>query len=123
MKRLHRLLCAVSVLVAATAQAQDRPYDPKALAHYDVSYNKCETSFPEMKGHRDEAYLSLWRAEPNDKTNKRLADARASQAYKAEKTHAARSAAQASSPEAVKALEQQCRGLWGEMEKMPKRKT
>jgi hypothetical protein len=42
--------------------------------------------------------------------------------YKAEKKRAAHSAAQASSPDAVKALEQQCRGLWGEMAKMPKRK-
>jgi hypothetical protein len=123
MKRLHRLLCAVSVLASATAQAQDRPYDPKALARYDVSYATCEKSFPDMKGHRDAAYLSLWRAEPNDKTNKRLADARASEPYKAERKHAARTAAQASSPEAVKSLEQQCRGLWGEYGKMPKRKT
>jgi hypothetical protein len=105
------------------AQAQDKPYDPKALAHYDVSYGRCEASYPEMKGHRDEAYLSLWRAEPNEKTNKRLADARATEPYKSEKKRAASKAAQPSSPEAVKALEQQCRGLWGEMAKMPKRKT
>lgn len=123
MKRLPRLLCAVTVLVCASVQAQDHPYDPKALARYDLSYARCEKSFPEMKGHRDEAYLSLWRAEPNDKTNKRLADARATEPYKTEKKHAARSAAQASSPEAVKSLEQQCQGLWGELAKMPKRKT
>ena len=123
MKRHHRLLCAAAVLVATTAQEQDKPYDPKALAHYDVSYSHCEASFPEMKGHRDEAYLSLWRAEPNQKTNKRLADARATEPYKSEKKRAAHNAAQASSPEAVKSLEQQCRGLWGEMAKMPKRKT
>ena len=123
MKRHHRLLCAAAVLISTTAQAQDKPYDPKALAHYDVSYGRCETSYPEMKGHRDEAYLSLWRAEPNEKTNKRLADARATEPYKTEKKRAASKAAQPSSPEAVKALEQQCRGLWGEMAKMPKRKT
>jgi hypothetical protein len=123
MKRFHRLLCAAAVLVCAHAQAQDRPYDPKALARYDVSYAHCEKTFPEMKGHRDEAYLSLWRAEPNEKTNKRLADARAAEPYKTEKKRAARSAAQASSPEAVKTLEQECRGLWGEMAKMPKHKS
>ena len=95
MKRHHRLLCAAAVLVSTAAQAQDKPYDPKALAHYDVSYGRCETSFPEMKGHRDEAYLSLWRAEPNDKTNKRLADARATAHYQPATKPAPRSAARA----------------------------
>jgi|SRR4051794_38165474 hypothetical protein len=119
MKRLLRLLTAAIVVASASAVAQDRAYEPKALARYDVSYGRCETTFPEMKGHRDEAYLSLWRATPNDKTKARLADARGSAPYKAERQHATQVAAKASAPDAKK-LEQQCQALWGELSKMAK---
>ena len=120
MKRLLRLLPAAAVLASAGAAAQDRSFDPKALARYDVSYSRCEASFPEMKGRRDDAYLSLWRVQPSPKTAKQLADARGSAAYKAERDRAAHVAAKTSAPAAKKALEQQCRGLWGEMARMPK---
>jgi len=122
MTRLHRLLPALVVLASAAAVAQSRAYEPKSLARYDVSYTRCEASFPEMKGHRDEAYLSLWRAKPNEKTNARLADARASATYKTERQVALQAAAKASAPEAAKKLEQECRGLWGELARMPKTK-
>lgn len=122
MTRLLRLLPAVVAFASAGALAQDRAYEPKSLARYDVSYTRCETSFPEMKGHRDEAYLSLWRARPNQKTNARLADARGSAPYKSERQRALQAAAKASAPEATKKLEQECRGLWGEMNRMPKAK-
>ena len=36
-----------------------------------------------MKGHRDDAYLSLWRVQPEPKTAARLAEARSSATYKA----------------------------------------
>ena len=65
--RIHRLLAAALALASATVAAQDRRYDPKALARYDVSYMRCEAAFPEMKGHRDDAYLSLWRIRPGPK--------------------------------------------------------
>jgi hypothetical protein len=119
MKRLHRLLPAAIVVASASAVAQDHAYDPKALARYDVSYGRCETTFPNMKGHRDEAYLSLWRATLNEKTKTRLADARGSAPYKAERQHAIQVAAKATAPDAKK-LEQQCQALWGELARMPK---
>jgi hypothetical protein len=119
MKRLLRLLPAAVVLASAGAVAQGS-YDPKALARYDVSYSRCEASFPEMKGRRDEAYLSLWRVQPSEKTAARLADTRGSAAYKSERERAAHAAAKASEPAAKKTLEQQCRGLFGEMARMPK---
>jgi len=122
MTRLLRLLPAVIVLASAGAHAQSRAYEPKSLARYDVSYTRCEASFPEMKGHRDEAYLNLWRAKPNQKTNARLADARGSAPYKTERQHALQAAAKPSTPEAAKKLEQECRGLWGELARMPKAK-
>jgi hypothetical protein len=118
MKRLLCLLPAALVLASASAAAQSRAYDPKSLARYDVSYGRCETTFPAMKGHGDEAYLNLWRAELNEKTRAQLAAARGSAAYKAERQIASQSGASAA---AKKTLEQQCRGLWGELGREPKR--
>jgi hypothetical protein len=69
MKRLHCVLPAIVLIASASAFAQSRAYEPMSLARYDVSYGRCETTFPQMKGHRDEAYLNLWRATPNEKTN------------------------------------------------------
>ena len=66
--RIHLLLAAALVTASAPAAAEDKRYDPKALARYDVSYVRCEASFPEMKGHRDDAYMSLWRMKPGPKT-------------------------------------------------------
>jgi len=122
MKRIHVLLAAALTIVSAIAAAEDRRYDPKALARYDVSYVRCEASFPKMKGHRDDAYMSLWRMKPGPKTTARLAEVRGSATYKSEQRLAKREAAGASGPDAVKSLEQQCKGLWGEMQKTPKPK-
>ena len=124
MIRFERFLAAALVVASFGAQAQDHQrYDPKALARYDVSYVRCEASFPEMKGHRDDAYMSLWRMKPGPTTATRLAEVRSSSTYKSEQRLAKREAAGANGPDAVKALEQQCRGLWGEMKKTPKPKT
>ena len=117
MMRINRLLAAVLVVASAGASAEDRRYDPKALARYDVSYVRCETSFPEMKGHRDDAYMSLWRMKAGSKTTARLAEVRTSAAYKSEQRVATREAAGASTPEAIKGVERQCRALWGELQK------
>ena len=117
--RIHRLLAAALVIASAVATAEDRRYDPKALARYDVSYVRCEASFADMKGHRDEAYFSLWRIKPGPKSAARLAEVRNSAPYKAERLAATRQAARASEP-AVKTLERQCRGLFGEMQAAPK---
>ncbi len=114
-----RLLAAALVLASmAAAQAQDRRFDPKALARYDASYVRCEASFPEMKGRRDDAYLNLWRVKPGPKATARLAAARSSAPYQAEHRLAtARRPSPAAQPDAVKALERQCRGLYGELER------
>ena len=113
MPRIHRLLAAALAVVALGAAAQDRRFDPKALARYDVSYTRCETSFPEMKGHGDDAYLSLWRVKPGATATARLAELRRSAQYQAEHRRAA-AAARLRQPDALKTLERQCRGLWGE---------
>jgi hypothetical protein len=116
MNRSHRLLAFVLVLASASVTAQERRFDPKALARYDVSYVRCEASFPEMKGHRDDAYINLWRVAPGPKATARLASVRGSAPYKAEHRLATRrQPSQGSEPEAAKKLERQCRALWGEM--------
>ena len=76
--RIHLLLAAALVTASALASAEDKRYDPKALARYDVSFVRCEASFPEMKGRRDDAYMSLWRMKPGPKTTARLAEVRSS---------------------------------------------
>ena len=119
MNRLHLLLATALVAASASAGAQSRAYDPPSLARYDVSYGRCEKLYPEMQGHRDEAYLSLWRAKPNEKTNARLAEARGSAAYKAERQVALAKAAKPPAPDAAKTLDNECRALWAEM-KRPK---
>ena len=119
MKRHLRLLAAALAVASAGAAAQGRAYDPKSLARYDVSYGRCEASFPEMKGHADEAYLNLWRGTLNDKTRAQLAETRGSAPYKAERQVALRTTA-AAKPEAKKKLEQECKGLWGELARAPK---
>ncbi len=117
MNRFPRLLAVALVLASATAaQAEDRRFDPKALARYDASYVQCEASFPEMKGRRDDAYLSLWRVKPGPKATARLAEVRSSAPYKAEHRMATRRRPSAQ-PDAVKAVERQCRGLFGELER------
>ena len=117
MMRIQLLLAAALVTASAMASAEDRRYDPKALARYDVSYVRCEARFPEMKGHRDDAYMSLWRMKPGPKTAARLAEVRSSATYKSEQRLAKHDAAGASDPDAVLALERQCKGLWGEAQK------
>jgi hypothetical protein len=116
MNRFHRLLAAALVVATTGVAAQERRFDPKALARYDVSYVQCEASFAEMKGRRDDAYINLWHFAPGPKATARLASVRSSAPYKAElRLATARQAASASQPEATRKLERQCRGLWGEM--------
>jgi len=81
----HTALLAVSLALSLFAgEAAARAYDAKALARYDTSYQKCESRFAEMRGHRDEAYLSLWRIKLVPKTQAELTKLRASPTYGAE---------------------------------------
>jgi len=119
--RIPLVLIAVAMSAGAPAAlAQSRPYDAKSLARYDVSYGECEARYPEMKGHRDEAYLSLWRVQLDPKSAARLAETRSAAAYKSERQRATKSTAKASAPAASSPLDRQCRGLWGEYQRAPK---
>jgi hypothetical protein len=121
--RIPPLLVAFALTFAtASALAQSRPYDPKALARYDTSYVTCEARFPDMAGHKDEAYLGLWRIKLDPKSTARLAEIRGSAAYKAERQVAAKGAAKPAASAASSVLERQCRGLWGEFQRAPRAK-
>ena len=117
MNRLHLLLATAVVAASASAGAQIRAYEPKSLARYDVSYGRCEKMYPDMKGRRDEAYLALWRAKPNEKTKARLAEARGSATYKAEREIALAGGVKSSAPNAAKTLENECSALRGELKR------
>jgi len=59
-------LLLMAALCGAAGAAPGRA-DPKALARYDISYAQCEQQYAEMRGHRDEAYLNLYRVNPDAK--------------------------------------------------------
>jgi hypothetical protein len=112
---------ALALSLVGTA-ANARVFDAKPLARYDVSYVKCESQFPDMRGHGDEAYLNLWRIKPDDKSLARLAKVRSGAAYQAEKQRILRAAAKSASPSASSPLSRQCQGLWAEYQRTGKPK-
>jgi hypothetical protein len=121
MRILSALIAVVFMVGAPTAAlAQSRPYDAKSLARYDASYVECEARYPEMAGHRDEAYLSLWRIKLDPKSAARLAETRSAAAYKSERQRVTKTAVKASASAASSPLDRQCRGLWGEYQRTPK---
>ena len=118
-----RICIATSVLLAlATAAAHALTVDAKALARYDISYVKCESRFPTMRGHRDEAYLNLWRVKPDEKALAQLAAARKGAVYQTERQRLLQAAAKGATPAASSPLEHQCQGLWAENQRSTKAK-
>ena len=115
MRNLFSFLIAASLCVV-TIEANAKAFDAKQLARYDASYVTCSAQYPDMKGHGDEAYLSLWRMKPDTRTRALLAKTRGSPAYVAEKARATGTAkptsAAASSP-----LGRECVGLWAEYQR------
>jgi hypothetical protein len=109
-------LFAVSLaLMLFAGEAAARAYDAKELARYDTSYQKCEGRFAEMRGHRDEAYLNLWRIELSPKSQAELIKLRASPAYRSEQKRLATVPKGASASAAP--IERECQGLWGELQR------
>lgn len=106
-----------ALLSLATATAQARAYDAKALARYDVSFTTCESRFPQMQGHRDEAYLNLWRIKADEKSRARLAKLRGEAAYRTERQRALQAAAKSASAAASSPLDRECQGLWAEYQR------
>jgi hypothetical protein len=102
-------------LFAATAYAA--PADPKVLAQFDLGYVQCENRFPEMRGHRDEAYLALWRIKADAKTSAELDKVRKSDKYKKERQLAFKSLDKTTGPEVEAKLKRQCDATWAEVKR------
>ena len=80
-----------------------------------MSYAKCETQYPQMRGRRDEAYLSLWRQKADDKNRADLNAARKKAEYRNERKRALQPPAKGAS--AASPLELQCQALWAETQR------
>lgn len=103
-------------IVAATASAQAFTVDAPGLARFDNSYVTCEAKLPAMRGHRDEAYLNLWRIKADASALAQLARARKSKPYLTEHARLLQ-AAKAPAATASSPLAQQCQALWGETQR------
>jgi hypothetical protein len=101
----------------ATAHASHLMRITTVLAILDVGYAGCEERYADMRGHRDEAYLSLWRVRADEKTLAQLAATRRSADYRKERQRALQAAKAASAP-ASSSLDQQCRALSAERQRI-----
>jgi hypothetical protein len=119
--RISTLAVTSAALFAALAagSAHASVFDARALAKYDLSYVKCEAQLPQMKGHRDEAYLNLYRIKADEKALARLAKVRSSADYEAEKKRAAQVVAKAApvAPSASNSLARECQALLAESQR------
>lgn len=102
-------------LMATTAQAL--PSTIKVLAQFDLGYAKCEARFAHMRGHRDEAYLALWKVKPDAAKRAELATARKSGKYKQERQLAQKSMSREGEPALEEKLKQQCQATWAEAQR------
>jgi hypothetical protein len=108
------LLAATLLLASTTVAAMS--IDPKAMARFDNSYTKCEARYPEMRGARDEAYLSMWRVKADAKARAELAAVRKGAPYQAESRRVREE--DAKKAPAASTLEGQCRALWAETQRL-----
>ncbi|MEO8154812.1 MAG: hypothetical protein ABI605_17240 [Rhizobacter sp.] len=106
-------LASLGLLLATSAHAM--PADAKKLAQFDVGYSQCEERFPDMKGHRDEAYLALWRVSADDKARAQLAAIRKGGTYEKARQAALRASPKKPGPEIEAKLKQQCAATWAEV--------
>lgn len=94
--------------------------DHKALARFDVNHALCESRVAEVRGRGDEIYLSLWSVKPDASTRARLADARKTAAYVAERR---RLVPAPPKPSEAAAFDQECRSLWTQAQRSMKDKV
>lgn len=108
---------ALALLGLLTASAHALPSDVKVLAQFDLGFAKCESRFPHMKGHTDEAYLALYKVKPDQKARTELAQARKSSKYKQERQAALKTQDNSGSPELEEKLKLQCQATWSEAQR------
>lgn len=105
---------AVDTKTANSKAADGKSDNAKKLARFDAGFARCESLNPEMRGHGDEAYLSLWRIPVNAKSRDDLAALRASRVYKTEHAQATARLAKDTSAETTRKLTHQCQATWAE---------
>lgn len=110
--RIFKVVALLVLLEAGAAQAIT--LDTKAVARFDASYARCEAKFPNMRGHRDEAYLSLWRVKADAQTTAQFAALRRSAEYQKALRSLPKASAKSASASAANTLENQCQALWAE---------
>jgi hypothetical protein len=109
-------LASLLLLVFVVADVDALTIDPKAMARFDNSYTKCEARFPEMRGARDEAYLSMWRVKADNKARAELAAVRKAAPYQSETKRIQQEDAKRGAPPST--LEGQCQALWAETQRV-----
>ena len=107
-------LVALLTLFAMLPVAHALAIDAKGLARFDISYVKCETYYPDLRGQRDDAYLAMWRLKPTDKLRADLATARRSGIYQAERRRTLDAIGKKAMPAASSPVDQQCQALRNE---------
>jgi hypothetical protein len=92
-----------------------RAFDARGVARFDVGCALRPSS--QMRGHRDEAYLAVYRIKADDKGARGWPRLRRSAAYQKERRAALGAAAQPASAAASSPLEHQCQALWAETQR------
>jgi len=113
-----KLPSALAALALLSTAAHAFTPDPKALAEFDLGYAKCEARFEQMKDHRDEAYLALWKVQPDEKARAELAKARKTPKYKEARSAALKTQDNKPSPELEEKLRHQCTATWNEAQRL-----
>lgn len=110
------LLCVALLLPLAAPAA---PFEPRSLARFDAGYARCEVMDARMKGHRDDAYLAIYRVVPDDKARERLAALRRGAEYRKEQRAAQQPvAAKPAASAASSPLSHQCQALWAQVQRV-----
>lgn len=115
--RFPTAVATLALLIAGSAHAN--VFNAKALARYDISYQKCEAQIPQMQGQRDPSYLGLYRIKADPTSLARLDKLRHGAEYAAEKKRASAVAplSPASAASAASKLKGECAALWSDRTK------
>jgi len=106
------------VMVAVTLPASGAPARSKSLAQFDSGYSRCERLYPDMRGHRDEAYAGVYRLKLDDTLRGELDETRKSAPYRSERRRAAQTLTKnAGASDVAQRLELQCQALKREINK------
>ena len=108
------------ILAIAPVLVQAATVDPKALARFDVTYARCETQMPRLRGHRDATYLGMWSPKVHDKVRGQLVSARNGAAYSTERQRITQAAAKHTAGNAAipRADEDECKTLLEEVQRI-----